>query len=223
LKLKLEGVSNVGTAKFDFVLTKDIKKVCDFLSVPYFCLDGKTRISSQDIFEILTTCRLYFNNNNYDQKYKIKERRKRRPVADTFFTSLEEGENDSELEVKNAERFQDDKVYTILLNYRNKKITYNEYIEQISDCFGRKEEVTKKWELMREQSQTISNADLRFNFYVLKEWFPQEDQVKLGKVLGRMKSSKSGSGTNNFQLWITETDIEDIRALADESFRFFDA
>ena len=62
LKLKLEGVSNVGTAKYDFLLTKDIKKVCDFLSMPYFCLDGKTRMSTQEIFEVLTTCKLYFNN-----------------------------------------------------------------------------------------------------------------------------------------------------------------
>ena len=99
------------------------------------------------------------------------------------------------------------------------KEDYNEYIEQLSDCFGRKEEVTKQWELMREQKQTVSNADLKFNFYVLKEWYPKVDQVKLGKVLARMKSSKSGSGPNTFQLWINETDIEDIRALADESFR----
>ena len=51
LKLKCEGVSNIGTAKADFLLTNNIEKVCNFLGIPYFCLDGKTRLSLKDIFK----------------------------------------------------------------------------------------------------------------------------------------------------------------------------
>ena len=75
LKLNIGKVPNVGTVKFDFLLTNNVTEVCDFLCVPYFCLDGKTRMSSQDIFNVLTACKLFFNNNDYDQKYKLKERK----------------------------------------------------------------------------------------------------------------------------------------------------
>ena len=109
LKLKIEGVSNVGTLRDDFLLSKDLENVSDFFSVPKTCLDGKTRMGTSEIFDILTTCRFFINNSNYDQKYKIKERRKRRPVADTFFSLLEaeeQKESGATFANKNYIRFQ---------------------------------------------------------------------------------------------------------------------
>ena len=210
LKLKCEGVSNIGTAKADFLLTNNIEKVCNFLGIPYFCLDGKTRLSSKDIYNVLTCCKLYANNENYDQKYKIKERRKRRPVANAFFDAIEADDNDS-LFSHNANKFNDDKVYNTLINYKNRRLDYDEYIEEISDYFGKKEEVRIKWQMMKENQRVLSAAEVKFNFYILKEWFPSIDQAKLGKVMARVKSSKSGNGPNGFHKWVEETNIDDIQ------------
>ena len=221
LRLKMENVSKIGTVKEGFVLTDNIRKVCDFVGIPHFCLDGSTRMASQDIFNILTTCKLYFNNNSYGQKYKIRERRKRRPVVNAFFDALEKNE-DCDTENKNDEKFQDDPVYTLLKHYRDKIVSYDEYIEQISDCFGKKEEVKSRYTLMRDQSNTVSEADAKFNYYVLRNWYPQLDQVKAGKVLGRLKNSMSGAGSNDFQKWIIETDIEEIRRVTDEVLKHFE-
>ena len=221
LKLKLEGVRNVGTVQSDFLLTNKIEKVCDFLSIPSFCLDGKTRMTTQEIFSVLTSCRVFFNNNNYDQKYKIKERRKKRPVADTFFNLLEaeddKEENDT-LEARNNKRFQHDKVYNILIDFRNQTIDYSEFIELVSDFFGRKKELKEEWKEMQTKFQASSESEKKFNFYILKEWYPNVDQVKIGKIFAKLKSSKSGNGKLSYQSWVEQTDIKEIRALADYIF-----
>ena len=62
--------------------------MCDFLSLPRHSLDCETSLSCREIFDILTTCRAFFPHE-YDEKYKIRERTKRRPVSDTFFSYLE--------------------------------------------------------------------------------------------------------------------------------------
>ena len=93
-----------------------------------------------EIFDILTTCRFFIINSNYDQKYKIKERRKRRPVADTFFSLLEaeeQKESGATLANKNHIRFQNDEVYKILLDFRDNEIDYENYVEKISNHFGK--------------------------------------------------------------------------------------
>ena len=219
LKLKLEGVSNVGTVRTDFLLTNKVSKVCDFLSIPTSCLDGKTRMTTKEIFNVLTSCRIFFNNNNYDQKYKIKERRKRRPVADTFFNLLEaedEKKENSTLEARNDKRFQDDEIHKMLVNFRNQTIEYSEFIERVSDLFGRKNELIEKWKYIQEKSQASSESEKKFNFYILKEWYPNVDQVKIGKIFAKLKSSKSGNGILNYQNWVEQTDISKIRALTNE-------
>ena len=219
LKLKVEEVSSVGTVKADFLLTNKPDKVCDFLSIPSICLDGKTRLSAQEIFDILTTCRVFFNCNNYDQKYKIKERRKRRPVADTFFTLLENKEQEEEddtLESKNKIRFKNDMIYKFLSDFRNHEINYGDFIELVSDYFGRKTELVEKWKEMQEKTQFRTESDLKFNFYILKRWYPNVNQEKIGKVFAKLKSSKSGNGTESYQNWVLETDIEEIRKLAED-------
>ena len=196
LKLKVEEVSSVGTVKTDFLLTSDTEKVCDFLSIPKECLDGRTRLSTQEIFDILTTCRVFFNCNNYDQKYKIKERRKRRPVADTFFTLLEnkeQQEEDDTLESKNKIRFKNDMIYKFLSDFRNHEINYGDFIELVSDYFGRKNELVATWKEMQEKTQFRTESDLKFNFYILKSWYPNVNQEKIGKIFAKLKSSKSGN------------------------------
>ena len=202
-------------------MTNNVTEVCDFLCVPYFCLDGKTRMSSQDIFNVLTACKLFFNNNDYDQKYKLKERKKGRPVSTMFFNALE-GADNSELKARNAIKFQTDKVYTILHEFKCKQINFEEYVERISDCFGKKECLIAKWAAMKEQKQTVSNANLKFNYYILKEWYPIIDQVRLGKIFATLKNPNNRTGSTDFEKWILETDIAEIRKLADETVKDFE-
>lgn len=221
LKLEVESVANIGTLKSDFVLTDKPENVCDFLGIPQYCLDGKSRMSSQEIFNVLTTCKLYFNNNDYDQKYKIKERRKRRPVADAFFTALEKNDN-CNVENINAQIFKDDEVYKVLTDYRNKTINYDEYVDQISDLFEKKEEVKSRIDNMRNKSNSDRNVNAKFNYYVLRKWYPQLDQVKAGKVFSRLKSSKSGTGSKEFQNWIEDNSTEEIRRELDDVLKLFD-
>ena len=221
LKLRCDGVSNIGTVKSDFTLTSNINCVCDFLSIPYFSLDGETRMSTREIFNVLTTCKIYFTNDDYDQKYKIKERRKRRPVADAFFTALEEDDN-GHLAHINANKFQDDKAYNILTKYRSKNISYDEYVEKISDCFGKQEEVKEKLKMLRNQIKATSFVNTKFGYHVLKGWYPKMDQVILGKVLAKMKSAKSGAGAKGFQNWVEKTDIAEIRMVADKTLKDLD-
>ena len=221
LKLKTEGVSNVGTSRDDFLLSNDLGNVCDFLSVPKTCLDGKTRMTTSEIFNILTTCRFFIINSNYDQKYKIKERRKRRPVADTFFSLLEaeeEKENGETLENKNYIRFQNDPVYRMLLDFRNNVIDYEKYIEEISDYFGNKNETMKKMTEMKNSFSNLSESESKFNFYILKSWHPNVEQAKIGKIFAKLKSSKSGNGRQCYENWILETDIAQIRESVQEIF-----
>ena len=221
LKLEVDSVANIGTLKSDFVLTDNPEDVCNFLGIPHYCLDGKTRMSSQEIFNVLTTCKLYFNNNDYDQKYKIKERRKRRPVADAFFTALEKNES-CNVENINTKIFPDDEGYKVLTDYRNKTINYDEYLGQISDLFGKKDEVKSRIDSMRNKSNSARNADAKFNYYILRNWYPQLDPVKAGKLFARLKSSKSGSGSKKFTNWIEDTSTEAIRRELDELLKVFD-
>ena len=221
LKLKIEGVSNVGTLRDDFLLSNDLENVCDFISVPKTCLDGKTRMTTSEIFDILTTCKFFTNNSNYDQKYKIKERRKRRPVADTFFSLLEaeeQKENGETLENKNHIRFQNDHVYKILLDFRNDVIDYEKYIEEISNHFGSKSKMMEKLAEMKKHSTDLSESESKFNFYILKSWYPNVEQAKIGKIFAKLKSSKSGNGKQSYEKWILETDIVNIRESVQEIF-----
>merc|ERR1711874_11607 len=81
LKLEPKSVSGVGTCKDEVFLTNNLTEVCKFLGLPTYSLDGKTRLSTREVFEVLTKSKVFFLAK-YDEKYKIRERRKRRPVSD---------------------------------------------------------------------------------------------------------------------------------------------
>ncbi|XP_023349837.1 uncharacterized protein LOC111718463 isoform X2 [Eurytemora carolleeae] len=182
IRLQINKLSGIGTFKSDFICSDQTRDICEFLGIPFSSLDGKTRMSSSEIFEILTSSRAYLPNQ-YSQKYKIKERRKRRPLSDDFFTRLEESEVD--LETRNKERFQDDIIFLTFVKYTEGDIGYLDLIQFISGRFGKLEELNSQIKLISEQNNPKS--DEKFGHHILKLWFPEIDHQNLGGLMNRVK------------------------------------
>ena len=172
LKLRLGGVAGLGAAKFDFPLTADPAQVCRFLGLPAAALDGVTRLSCQQIFNILTSSRVFFSTE-YDEKYKIRERRKRRPVSDEFFTLLESFGEDLAAQKNNM--YRDDELEEIFSNFRSRRLTYEDYVPLIAEQFNVKAEIQQKLRTMKETYDLRNKQNEKFNFYILSSWLP--DQV----------------------------------------------
>merc|ERR1711874_1719 len=119
-----KSVSGVGTCKDEVFLTNNLTEVCKFLGLPTYSLDGKTRLSTREVFEVLTKSKVFFLAK-YDEKYKIRERRKRRPVSDVFFNLLETSKED--LEGEKQKLYQNDDLEKLFRNCINKEIGYEEY------------------------------------------------------------------------------------------------
>ena len=178
-----------------------------FIGIPTYSLDCKTRLSCQEIFDILTQSRVFLASS-YKEKYKIMHRRRnRRPVFDTFFSKLEESNLESLMKRK-SEIFCDDKIVELLSSYIEKKISYEEYILMIAQCFDLENDLAAEIEKMESKipSETLNQ---KFNHLILADWFPDLKQKKLGKLFGKIKSKFSRSG--NWDKWIDETHIFDIR------------
>ena len=208
LKLREENVSGVGAVKADLLLTKEPVEVCQFLGIPTHSLDGQTRLSCREIFDILTQCRAFFPQD-YDEKYKIKERRKKRPVSDTFFAYLEES-NIEQLKKEKMELFEKDKVEMLFRRYRDREIESSDYLQQVAAYFSLQEDLQSKLKEMKRKIQD-SSVHPKFNYRTLVDWYPDLSPNLLGKMLGKIKCSHSGSGKESFTHWIESTELEDIR------------
>ena len=208
LKLKLENVSGVGSVKADFLLTRDLAKVCSLLHLPPHSLDGRTRLSCPEIFEILTKCSAFFPGD-YDEKYKIKERRKKRPVSDTFFNYLE-GSDIQQLEEEKMKLFEEEKVENIFRKFRHKNLDYSDYILEIAELFDLQDDLKRKLAEMKTKL-TDSAVHLKFNYRTLVDWYPDLQPNTLGKLLGKIKSKHSGNGRESFTEWIESTSLQEIR------------
>ena len=207
LRLEVEAVSGLGTKKKDFALTRDLDQVCHFLAIPRYSFDGATSLSSQQVFEILTSTRVFFCKD-YDQKYKIRERRKKRPLSDAFFLLVEEKEES--LEADKRKLYEGDKLEAMFLEFRTKVLPFEEYAVRIGEEFGKGEEVSKTLVEMTNANQTVSAVSAKFGFHTVlthshkiyiyllllplqvQEWFPDLDQKQAGKVLQRLKCNHSG-------------------------------
>ena len=186
--------------------------MCGFLGLPAYSLDGKTRLSTMEVFEVLTKTSVFFMN--YDEKYKIKERRKRRPVSDVFFSLLETSVED--LEGVKCKLYMNDDMEELFRKVRRNEIGYEEYIEQISEYFNIRDEVASKLlALLEKNNQQKRNP--KFNFQVLCSWFPEVEQNTVGRILAKVKNKHSGTGTDAFDDWINKTEIEMIRVEAEKS------
>jgi len=207
LKLETEHVPGIGTYKDEVFLTNNTSQVCDFLGLPGHSLDGKTRLSTQEVFEVLTKSKVFFSAK-YDEKYKIRERRKRRPVSDVFFNLLETCSED--LEGEKQKLYKNDDLEKLFSKCINKEIGYKEYIIKISEYFNKKEEVNKRLiELLDKKVKPKGNPKL--NFELLCSWYPGIEQNTVGKILAKVKSKYSGAGKDSFDEWIDNTENEDIR------------
>lgn len=208
LKLKIENVSGVGSVKADLLLTRDLGQVCSLLSLPPHSLDGRTRLSCPEIFEILTNCSAFFSGE-YDEKYKIRERRKKRPVSDTFFNHLEASDV-QQLRAEKVKRFQEDKVEHIFRKFRHKNLDYSDYIKKIAEVFGLQDDLKRKLAEM-ETRLTDSSVHPKFNYRTLMDWYPDLQPNTLGKLLGKIKSKHSGNGRESFTKWIESTSLPEIK------------
>ena len=204
LKLEIAEVSGVGTCKGDVVLTRDVSVVCSFLGLPGHSLDGKTRLSTREVFEVLTKSKVFFACD-YDEKYKIRERRKRRPLIDAFFNILESNQED--LDKIKGKLYENDEVEKLFRNFKMKTIDYEEYIKLISEHFNKGDEVMERLKVLK----TKSKPNPKFNFQVLCSWCPGVEQNMVGRIMGKVKSKHKGTGNNGFEDWINETEVEDIK------------
>jgi len=208
LKLKLENVAGVGSVKADFLLTRDLAKVCSLLRLPPHSLDGRSRLSCPEIFSILTECSAFFPGD-YDERYKIRERRKRRPVSDTFFNHLEASDV-QQLGEQKMKLFEEDKVESIFRRFRHKNLDYSDYILKIAEVFDLEDDLTRKLAEMKTKL-TDSAVHPKFNYRTLVGWYPELQPNTLGKLLGKIKSKHSGNGRESFTEWIESTSLQEIR------------
>jgi len=207
LKLETEYVSGIGTCKDEVFLTNNTSEVCDFLGLPDYSLDGRTRLSTKEVFEVLTKSKVFFIAK-YDEKYKIRERRKRRPVSDVFFNLLETSNED--LEGEKRKLYKNDDFEQLFYNCINKEIEYEEYITKISEYFNKREEVRKRF-LSLFDKNVKPKGNPKLNFELLCSWYPDIEQNTVGKILAKVKSKHSGAGKEIFDDWINNTDDKDIR------------
>ena len=218
LKLKLENVSGVGSVKADFLLTKDLAQVCSLLSLPPHSLDGRTRLSCAEIFEILTNCSAFFpGEEGYDEKYKIRERRKKRPVSDTFFNQLEASDV-QQLGEEKRKLFEEDKVENIFRKFRHQNLDYSDYILKIAEVFGLEDDLGRKLAEM-ETKLTNSSVHPKFNYRTLVDWYPDLHPNTVGKLMGKIKSKHSGNGRESFVEWIESTSLPEIKNEAETVLR----
>ena len=188
--------------------------MCDFLSLPRHSLDCETSLSCREIFEILTTCRAFFPHE-YDEKYKIRERRKRRPVSDTFFSYLE-ADNVEQLYTRKRGKFkEDDEIENLFCSFRGDKMTYDDYILRIADLFQKRRELEDKLEAMEAKLQP-AQLDPKFNHVILASWFPGLGPNDLGKLFGKLKSRHSGAGPGGWAQWVEATELAVIREEAED-------
>lgn len=212
LKLKIENVSGVGSLKADFLLTRDLAQVCDMLGLPPHSLDGRSSLSCREIFKILTNCSAFFPGD-YDEKYKIRERRKKRPVSDTFFNLLEASDT-HQLGEEKMKMFEDNKVENIFRKFRHEDLDYSDYILEIAEVFGAEEDLQRKLADMKTRLNE-SSVHPKFNYRTLVDWYPDVQPNTLGRLLGKMKSKHSGNGRDSFTEWIESTSLQEIRKEAE--------
>ena len=174
------------------------------------------------MFEILTSSRVFFCAD-YGEKYKIKERRKKRPLSDAFFTFVEEKEES--LETEKRKLYQGDKLEALFREFRSKVLPFKDYAVKICEEFGKgEEELLKTMSEMTNVKQTISAANAKFGFHKVlryklylqnslqnlmhstniyttiaqsqvQEWLPDLEAKQAGKVLQILKCNHSGEVT----------------------------
>ena len=172
LRLEVEAVAGLGTRKKDFALTRDLDQVSDFLGIPKYSFDGTTSLSSQQVFEILTSARVFFLKD-YDQKYKIRERRKKRPLSDAFFLLVEEKEEG--LQAEKRKLYEGDKLESMFLEFRTKALPFKDYAVRIGEEFDKGEEVAKTLLEMSNVNKPINMVNAKLGFHTVLNSYTGSD------------------------------------------------
>lgn len=209
LRLKVEAVRGSGTKKTDLVLTSHLGHICDFLGLPASSLDGVTSLSSRQIFETLTSSRVFFAHT-YDARYKTLQRRKSRPVSDAVFSLLEGRE--AEMEAQKIARFHGDEVEALFRGFASGQVPFDEYASRVAQCFHKGDVLLQTLEEMARVKTAHSAATEKFRFCDIVAWRPDLSASRAGKVMQRLRSCHSGEGKDAFEQWVIATPLEQIRA-----------
>ena len=208
MRLEVQGVAGRGTSKKDFLLSNNLQEVTTFLGLPDSCLDGVTRMSSREIFQVLTMARVFFEKD-YNEKYKVRERKKRRPVSEAFFLLLEEEEGS--LQDKKRKKYEGDLLEDLFNSFRTEKILFKEFSEKVAEHFGKGKEIIKAIETMRNFTELEIKSCSKFNFSVLKSWLPGWTDFRVGKVLQQLKVQHMGERKGVWEEWVQGASMEEIR------------
>ena len=218
LKLKLYNTSGNVAMKADFLLTNDIHTVCQFLSIPKHSLDGKTKLTCREIYDILTTCRAFFpHDHNTAQGRKFKINRKKRPIFNAFFNFLD-ADGIEDVYDNKGKIFHGDRIEHLFNEFRMKNLAYENYIFEIADLFSLSPELKSKMDNMKLKLQP-AELHPKFNHTILASWFPTLSTKNLGKLFGKMKSHHSGSDPNQWNEYIQRTPLADIKEEAEQMFK----
>ena len=198
LKVKVFNVPEIGTVKKEVVLTKEPGKVCDFLGLPRFCLDGHTRMSSKQIFQVITESQI-FERELYDsQAFVVRHKVQRRPLSREFCRLLQNfsGENHKE--------------ENIFKKFRKNSILLTEYYNNICLNFNQVDKLQIIHENCAKQKQTVDLYKCKFSFEVLLETYPDMEKEQGGNILRKLKRESNKREKGGFSKWVHQTDLKEI-------------
>jgi len=198
LTVKMFNIPEIGTVKSEVVLTKDTQHICHFLGLPDHCLDGKTRMSSEEIVNILINSKIFQHELYLTESYKKRHKVSRRPLSNKVFRLLETFHaSEEEKHLLGNNLFQD---------FREEKILAEEYYRRICQYFDKLEELKKFYATCNIQKNKVEICKSKLSFKTLLEAFPGMKDEEAGNILRKMKYEKK----ENFVDWVTETDVEEI-------------
>lgn len=195
LKVKVFNIPEVGTVKTEIVLTRDPDQVSDFLGIPNFSLDGQTRMSSRQIFDILTQSKIFEKELYQNEAFKKRHKVESRPLSKDFLKLLENYKDPKQEKENNF--FQD---------FRETKLLPNEYYSKICQHFKKVDQLTEFYAKCEKQKDKVENYKCKFSFEILLQTFPDMESEMAGSVLRRLKSEKTG----DYAEWVAKTDIKEI-------------
>jgi hypothetical protein len=200
--VKVFNVPEIGTVKTEIVLTRDTEEVCDFLGLLRFCLDGRTRMTSKQTFEILTTSQIFESELYKNKAFKKRHKVESRPLSKEFFLLLENYHDPRDEKSCKQEN--------IFWNYRQNIITSTEYYSKICEHFAKVDQLNDVYRNCERQKDKVETYKCKFSFDILLISYPEMDKELAGNILRRLKSELNDQESGGFDKWVTETNLKPI-------------
>ena len=185
-------------AKKDLALTKDLTLICEFFGLEGRCLDGETRLTSQEAFEAIVKSRIYFHRKKeFDEKYHKRESRKGRAMIQRLFELLDDYEG----------QFEDkkDEGHLVRMAFKDKAENLEEFI---LNYFSKSDEAAK----IRETSKAKFDARKKLDFMEMWSWFPDKLDAQKGVlVVKHLRQKFAGGSHQEFNLWVNQVPEERLK------------